>query len=379
MGKARVAVIRTAPEVILRDIDQVCHLAGLRDALEPGAATVLKDHVAWRHPFPGANTTPWQLEGAVETLKAADFGRLSLMRHRPGGGGTQKGADPNHYAPVCERHNIPVLYTFEPSDMRWIEYRPKTRLHVLGRVFERGLSLPEHLFGKNLVHLPTLKCDVYTTTSGAMRNAFGALVNRRRLYARSWIHRTLVDLLALQKEICCGLFVLMDGTTAGNGGGPRALVPVQKDLMLASGDPVAIDAVAAKLMGFDPMRIEYIRLAHDDGLGVGDPRQIELCGADISGESWGFSMGRNAASVVGNALWQGRLERLGKLVFRTRLVNMVAFGSNAYHDIYRWRRKDRVIFEEWKRKTPWGRLFEAYALGQSDRIVGGSMVPTAAY
>lgn len=376
MGKASVAAIRTSPEVVLRDIDRVCHLAGLREALEPGVATVLKDHVAWRHPFPGANTTPWQLEGAVETLKAANFARLSLLRHRPGDDGAQKGSDPNYYAPVCEKHNIPVLYTFKSGDVKWIEYRPKARLQVLGRVFERGLRLPDHLFGKNLLHLPTLKCDVFTTTSGAMRNAFGAMLNRRRHYARSWIHRTLVDLLALQREICCGLFVLMDGTTAGNGGGPRTMLPVEKNVMLASADPVAIDAVAAKLMGFDPMRIEYIRLAHDAGLGIGDPSQIELVGADISGESWGFSLGSNAASVVGNAFWHGRLKPLGRVLFRTRLVNLFTLGSNAYHDVYRWRRKDSVTFEEWKRKTAWGRLFEAYALGQSARIVGGSIAAT---
>jgi uncharacterized protein (DUF362 family) len=58
--------------------------------------------------------------------------------------------------------------------------------------------------------------------------------------------------------------------------------------MLASADQVAIDAVAAKMMGFDPMRIEYINLAHLDGLGVGDPREIEIVGADISEENWIF-------------------------------------------------------------------------------------------
>ncbi len=39
------------------------------------------------------------------------------------------------------------------------------------------------------------------------------------------------------------------------------------------------DAGAAKLMGFEPMNIAYIRLAHERGLGVGDIRQIELVGA----------------------------------------------------------------------------------------------------
>ena len=40
----------------------------------------------------------------------------------------------------------------------------------------------------------------------------------------------------------------------------------------------AIDAVAAKLMGFDPLSMKYIRLAHDAGLGCGDPREIEMVG-----------------------------------------------------------------------------------------------------
>ena len=55
--------------------------------------------------------------------------------------------------------------------------------------------------------------------------------------------------------------------------------PVIKDVMLASADQVAIDAVAAKLMGFDPLRdCKFIRLAHERGLGCGDVKDIELVG-----------------------------------------------------------------------------------------------------
>ena len=94
-----------------------------------------------------------------------------------------------------------------------------------------------------------------------MKNAFGGLLNTKRHYTHSWIHETLVDLLAIQKEIHSGLFAIMDGTTAGNGPGPRTMFPVIKDYMLASADQVAIDAVAAKMMGFDPMTLEYIKVA----------------------------------------------------------------------------------------------------------------------
>ena len=128
----------------------------------------------------------------------------------------------------------------------------------------RGIHIPDYFFGKNIVHLPTTKCHIYTTTTGAMKNAFGGLLNTRRHYTHSWIHETLVDLLAIQKEIHTGLFAIMDGTTAGNGPGPRTMYPVVKNVMLASADQVAIDAVSAKMMGFDPMSLDYIRLAHED-------------------------------------------------------------------------------------------------------------------
>src|SRR5207237_6930437 len=116
-------------------------------------------------------------------------------------------------------------------------------------------------------HLPTVKTQINTTSTGAMKNAFGGLLNTRRHYTHSWIHETLVDLLAIQKEIHAGLFAVMDGTTAGDGPGPRTMRPVIKDVMLAASDQVAIDAVAAKMMGLDAMGHEFINVAHDDQLG----------------------------------------------------------------------------------------------------------------
>jgi hypothetical protein len=240
-------------------------------------------------------------------------------------------------------------------------------MHVLQKVFPEGIKVPDYFFGKNIVHLPTVKCHIYTTTTGAMKNAFGGLLNTKRHYTHSWIHRTLVDLLAIQKEIHSGLFAIMDGTTAGNGPGPRTMFPVIKDYMLASSDQVAIDAVAAKMMGFDPMSLEYINVAHEDGLGVGDPRDIEIVGDDISGESWGFHVGDNAASRVGDVLWFGPLKSVQKLFFHTPLVNVFIFGSEAYHDYYRWPRKDRQVFEDWQKNTHWGRLFQAYADGRGSK------------
>jgi hypothetical protein len=62
-------------------------------------------------------------------------------------------------------------------------------------------------------------------------------------------------------------------------------------------------------------------------------------------------------------LWFSPLKRFQKLFFRTPLVNLFIFGSESYHDYYRWPVKDRKTFETWKQNTTWGRLFDRYAQG----------------
>jgi uncharacterized protein (DUF362 family) len=372
MSKSEVAVIKVTPETILSDIERLCELADMTQALQRGATTILKDNISWHYPFPGATTTPWQLEGTILALQRAGYSDISCVQNKTVVTNAFKGEDLNHYVPIFRKYQIPVLYNFKDDDMSWIPYRPKAKLHVLHKIFPEGIQIPDYFFGKNIIHLPTVKCHIYTTTTGAMKNAFGGLLNTHRHYTHSWIHRTLVDLLAIQKEIHSGLFAIMDGTTAGNGPGPRTMFPVIKDYMLASSDQVAIDAVAAKMMGFDPLSLEFIKVAHDDGLGVGDPRDIEVVGADISRESWGFSVGDNAASKVGDVMWFGPLKPFQKLFFHTPLVNLFVAGSEFYHDYYRWPRKDSQVFEDWKRSTHWGELFLAYEQGQSSRITGNA-------
>jgi uncharacterized protein (DUF362 family) len=365
MAKSKVAVIKCKPESILADIERLCDLGGMKEALARGATTILKDNISWHYPFPSANTTPWQMEGTILALQKAGFADIACVQNKTVVTNAFKGEDLNHYLPLFRKYAVPVLYNFKDSDMKWVEYRPKAKMHVLHRIFPDGIQIPDYFFGKNIVHLPTMKCHIYTTTTGAMKNAFGGLLATKRHYTHSWIHRTLVDLLAIQKEIHAGLFAVMDGTTAGNGPGPRTMIPVVKDYMLASADQVAIDAVAAKMMGFDPMALEYIKVAHDDGLGVGDPRDIEIVGDDIRSESWGFFVGDNLASHAGDLLWFGPLKAIQKVFFHTPLVNVFIFGSEAYHDYYRWPLKDRRTFETWKTETHWGRLFDAYGRGDA--------------
>ena len=359
-GRGRVAVLKTRPETVLEDIGRLMRMAGLPEALDQQAATILKDNISWHMPFLSANTTPWQLEGTIQALRAGGFEDLIAIHNDTVVTDPFKGERLNKLAPLYEKYAVPELYNFIPGNVRWVPYQPKAYMLALDRIYPEGIRIPDVFLGKNVVHLPTMKCHIYTTTTGAMKNAFGGLLHTHRHYTHSWIHRTLVDLLAIQKEIHPGIFAVMDGTTAGNGPGPRTMYPVVKNVMLASADQVAIDAVAAKMMGFDPMGIEYIRVAHEDGLGVGDPRDIEIVGDDVSNESWGFRVGNNLASLGGDLFWFSPLKVFQKLLFHTPIVHLFVFASETYHDYYRWPMKDRRTFERWKKDTAWGKLFTEY-------------------
>ena len=359
--RAKVALLRTRPDTVLDDYARLFHLADGPASLDPGAPTILKDNISWHFPFPAANTTPWQMEGTVRALREAGFDELACVQNRTVVTNAFKGTDLNGYWPICRGYDVPVLFNFLDRDMKWVRYDPKAKMHVLPKVFPEGIRIPDYFAGRNIVHLPTVKCHIYTTTTGAMKNAFGGLLNTRRHLTHSWIHETLVDLLAIQKEIHSGIFAVMDGTTAGNGPGPRTMRPEIKNVILASGDQVAIDAVAARMMGFDPLTIPYIRLAHEAGLGVGDPRQIEVTGdADLANERWGFSVGDNGASRIGDIVWFGPLKPIQSLFMRTPLVNLFILGSEVYHDYYRWPARDRRVFESWQAHTAWGQLFRKY-------------------
>jgi uncharacterized protein (DUF362 family) len=363
MLKSKVAVLKTQPETVLADYQRLMEMAEVQHHLNASSTTILKDNISWHFPFPGANTTPWQLEGTILGLRNNGYRDLSCVQNKTVVTDAFKGEDLNKYMPIFRRYGIPVLYNFKGEDMKWVAYRPKAKMLALDAIYRDygGIQIPDYFIGKNVVHLPTVKCHIYTTTTGAIKNAFGGLLNTLRHYTHSWIHETIVDLLAIQKEIHSGLFAVMDGTTCGNGPGPRTMFPVIKNLILASADQVAIDAVAAKMMGFDPMSIKYINLAHEAGLGIGKPEEIEIVGEDISRENWHFHVGDNLASRVGDLLWFSPVKRIQNFFFRTPLVHLFIFGSEAYHDYFRWPLKDRRTFESWLTTTPWGGLFQQYA------------------
>ena len=354
-----VAVVATTPETVLDDIGQAMRLAGAEQILSPDLATLLKINISWQHWYPGCSTTPWQLEGVIRGLQ--DMGHRELIAAHNGTVVVDsfEGEVNNKHKAVQDKYALPTVHLDTPPN-RWVEYKPKAEMLVLDDIFPEGIQIPETFAGKNIVHLPTMKTHVFTTMTGAMKNAFGGLLHRKRHWTHSVIHETLVDLLAIQQEIHPGIFAVMDGTFAGDGPGPRAMRWHLKNRILAGADQVAIDAVAAKMMGFDPLSLRFIRLAHERGLGCGDVSQIEIVGEDISGVNWGFSGTENTFASRGQKLiYWGPLKALEKALLRSPIAAWAYAASNLYHNGY-WLNTHGKARINAALRTEWGELFKGY-------------------
>src|SRR5678809_1143083 len=141
--KSTVAVLRVTPESILTDIDRLVDIAGVSRALAPNTTTILKDNISWHFPFPAANTTPWQLEGTVKSLRARGFADLVCVQNKTVVTDAFKGEDLNGYIPIFKRYEVPVRYNFKPEDMTWSVYRPRAKMNVLDQICPEGIQIPD--------------------------------------------------------------------------------------------------------------------------------------------------------------------------------------------------------------------------------------------
>jgi len=374
--KSKVAILRTRPATVLEDYHRLLNLAGYQEVLPKDTDTALKINISWHFFFPGSSTTPWQLDGVVRAMKkdGYDPDLIHGCHNRTVVIDAHLGERQNKQVDVTDAHGLRNVHLYEGEE--WIHIRDAVGdladdFLCLNDVYPDGFMIPKRFIGESIIHLPTVKTHVFTTTTGAMKNAFGGLLNERRHWTHPVIHETLVDLLMIQKKIHKGVFAVMDGTFAGDGPGPRCMTPHVKNVILASSDQVAIDAVAAKLMGFDPMDIKFIRLAHERGLGCGDTRDIEIVGdMDAAAENWNFDgpfKEMTFASKMQHKIYWGRLKKPIEWSLKTVLAPWSYIASVLYHDSFWYPTHQKILMDALA--SDWGRLFsnwEAKAIPPDD-------------
>jgi uncharacterized protein (DUF362 family) len=368
MARSTVAVLQTTPATVFRDYHTLLNLAGYQRVVDRDADTALKVNISWHFFFPGSSTTPWQLDGVIRAMKRDGYApeRIHACHNRTVVIDAHLGERENKQLHVVQAHGLRNVHLYEGEE--WIPIGDAVgdltkRFLCLNQVYPKGFMIPRRFIGENIIHLPTVKTHVFTTTTGAMKNAFGGLLNEHRHWTHPVIHETLVDLLMIQQKIHRGVFAVMDGTFAGDGPGPRCMVPHVKNVILASADQVAIDAVAARLMGFDPLSIKYIRLAHDLGLGCGDPRDIAIAGDEAAAaQNWRFTgpfARMTFASRMQHKIYWGPFKRPIEWSLKTVLAPWAYLASVVYHDSFWYPLKARRMMQS-ALESDWGRLFRSW-------------------
>jgi uncharacterized protein (DUF362 family)/Pyruvate/2-oxoacid:ferredoxin oxidoreductase delta subunit len=136
-----------------------------------------------------------------------------------------------------------------------------------------------------IVNLPKLKTHILTGLTGSIKNFLGLLPGslKRAVHVMApssqAMAQALVDIWGGIKNKIPQTINLMDGIIAMEGAGPTHGQARPTGWLLASTDPVALDVIAATIMGFNPARVPTIIHAAEARLGIADPTRIELLGA----------------------------------------------------------------------------------------------------
>lgn len=358
-----VAVLKTSPETVVGDYLDLLELGEFDRFLSAGGEIIIKLNLSWTKYFPACSTQPWQLDGVLSAMSAAgvDLRRVKAVENRTVVTDPVKGAENNLWFGVLRKYGVEYVPL---TEVEWIRHTFQGDLPTLRRLFPQGIEIPKMLIGKKVVHLPTMKTHGHSTTTGAVKNAFGGLLREFRHYAHKYIHEVLVELLVMERELHLGTFAAMDGTVAGDGAGPRTMKPVIADYILAGSDSVAVDSVAARIMGFDPESIGYLQMAALKGLGESSPEKIEVRGEDPAGVDLGFETRRSLVIWGDQMIRRGPLRPLERILLRSPMVFWAPLASNIYHDWLWYPLVGRRAIRRFMR-TGYGRLFERYRQDQA--------------
>ena len=339
--RAVVALVETRPETIIEDYGRVIELAGLAEMMGDSPVTLVPQARSggW---FPGTGSPPWQLDGVLTWLDK----RQGPLRDTAGGGRTAVvlpisptgGPAPAvgwAWEDVMARHGA------EPASdhfRRPRSFRAEPALPALEAALPRGLSLPVGLRDRPTLLLPVPALDAVRPVNGAMAILRSLLVPDLRKAGGGSAGEILADVIRFANQALPGLGVVMDAVLWQVGHRSAARLPVARNILLAGRDPLAVDAVAARLAGRSAERDVLLRQCIDQGLGAVRQCDIRLTGrTDLLDLDFGVPDRITARAVV-------------------------EWDRIPLSDFFRRTFKRPFLLKRHAR-TPWGGLFDAYRAG----------------
>lgn len=267
MAVTSVAIVKSLQ--IPRIVDEALELIGAEGLIRPEDRVLIKpNYVVAKHPSTGITTDSAIVEGIIEFVKRS--GVRDVVVGEGGSGDTERAFDVVGIRDVTARQNV-----------RLVNLNRDPRVNV---ELPQPLALKEVGVAKTavestcIINVPKLKVHHMAVVTLCMKNLMGLILPKNIMHGQ--LDEKIVDLASLFKDkvkinIVDGLVGAEVDETSGS--------PVRMDLVIAGQDMVAVDTVAASVMGIDPSRVKYLRLAEEMGLGVSDLREIEVLGESIEG------------------------------------------------------------------------------------------------
>jgi uncharacterized protein (DUF362 family) len=252
-----------------QSVAKALDLTGAGQKLPKNGLIILKPNLTNSDPPPV--TTPVEIVEAVYLYcKSCRPAAEIAIGEGCGKGDTGKVFDSLGYTALSKKYNIRLI-DFNKS---------KPVLLKNPKAFQlKEFFIPEIVLNAYVISIPVLKDHSFTKTTIAMKNMFGLAPspfykdtyrgawNKSKLHSPS-THKSVVDVCTYKKPDLS----IVDAVNALCG---MHLAGTEKKLglILASFDPVAVDAVGSELLGHNPQTIEYLKLA--DGL-LGNMNNIKI-------------------------------------------------------------------------------------------------------
>ncbi len=315
-SKSVVAVKYSRPDVF-RAVKDAMELAEWNKYIRKDEPVALKPNLGWDFMFPGAISSPWVIEGVVKVIKEK-VKKVYMVESDQVLVKADKVFKMTGMNKICDKY-----------DIEWVNMSKGKfeTIHLEDAYVLHEVDIPEILTRTQLITLPLMKTHGKTTITGALKNQWGCLRKLRHNY-HLVVNQALADINSIAKAKFC----VMDGTVGLEGDGPKSGIPKVTNLVLASADPVAIDTVASKIMGFDSKEIKHLEICNNKKIGENNLDKIDIKGEDISKYQYHFEPASH--NIVSKVELFFRKSFLRPLVFKTNILDIMCFGAKFWYWIW---------------------------------------------
>ena len=236
---------------------------GITQFISKGDVVVIKPNISWaRRPDLAATTNPEVLEGVIEFCFDAGAKKVRIADHTINN--AKRCFAITGVGMVAKKTNADLVYP-RSSLMK------EMRIH--GHRLDVWPVFIPFIEADKIINVPVAKDHGLSTLTLGMKNWLGAVGGRRNVLHQD-IHQSIVDLAQFFNPTITLIDAIRVMTTNGPSGGSLSDVTIKNTLILGN-DQVAVDALAARLFGYSPEEIGFIRLAKKWGLGKYDPQQLD--------------------------------------------------------------------------------------------------------